>query len=97
MGRQRKHKRILLSERSHMKRYILYDCNYVTFLKRQNYEGKKSMVPGGDISKMADWEVPTPITPTKATRTINKQLQTDETSSGRALNYSEETRESWWG
>ena len=55
------------------------------------------MVPGGDISKMADWEVPTPITPTKATRTINKQLQTDETSSGRALNYSEETRESRWG
>ena len=69
----------------------------MTFLKRQNYEGKKSMVPGGDISKMADWEVPTPITPTKATRTINKQLQTDETSSGRALNYSEETRESRWG
>ena len=41
-------------------------------------------------------EVPTPITPTKATRTINKQLQTDETSSWRALRYSEETRETWW-
>ena len=59
---------------------------------------KKTMIPGGDISKIS-WDIPrSPNThhSHKRTRTINKQLQTDETSSWRALRYSEETRETWW-
>ena len=33
---------IFLSERSHSKRYILYDSNYMTFWKMLNYKDNKS-------------------------------------------------------
>ena len=36
------------------------------------------------------------ITPTKTTKTINKQLQTDENSSEKALDYNKEAVETLW-